>query len=144
MHTEQSQGYSPDDIENAKKLLWAHCRVDLEAAGLPFHTRRESNKRSQLAANLDDILQALTVLDASELIPCIYCEASELLRVPPLSLDPLSETLHSNTMTLESLASKIDLLETKLSSVLDSRNTNDLSTNTYAAVASSLYPSFEC
>ena len=135
-----SEHFSPDDIENAKKLLWAHCRVDLEAAGLPFHTRRESNKRSQLAANLDDILQALTVLDASELIPCIYCEASELLRVPPLSLDPLSETLHSNTMTLESLASKIDLLETKLSSVLDSRNTNDLSTNTYAAVASSFIP----
>ena len=43
-------------------------------------------------------------------------------------------------MTLEFLASKIDLLETKLSSVLDSRITNDLSTNTYAAVASSFIP----
>ena len=38
------------------------------------------------------------------------------------------------------LASKIDLLETKLSSVLDSLNTNDLSTNSYAAVASSFIP----
>ena len=43
-------------------------------------------------ANLDDIVQAL---DSSDIIPTIYCEASQLHRIPPPSLDPVAEQLYT-------------------------------------------------
>ena len=110
--------FSPNDVENAKKMLWDYCRQDLEAAGLPYHSRRGSDRRSQMAANLDDIVQAFVVLDSSDLIPGIYCEATDLLQVPSLSLDPISEKVETNTLSLQDLVSKIDHLEAKLSSYL--------------------------
>jgi hypothetical protein len=64
---------------------------------LVFHARRDSDNRSQLVANLDDIVQAFEVLDSSDTIPTIYCEASQLHRIPPLSLDPVAEQVHSNS-----------------------------------------------
>ena len=59
--------FSSDDVEAAKKLLWDHCERDLLSAGLLFHSRRDSDKRSSLAASLDDILQAFD-FDSSDLI----------------------------------------------------------------------------
>ena len=29
--------FSPEDVELAKKVLWDHCKHDLEAAGLVYH-----------------------------------------------------------------------------------------------------------
>ena len=110
--------FSPDDVENAKRLLWDHCKQPLEAAGLIHHSRRGSDRRSQLVANLDDILQSFVALDSSDLIPGIYCEATDLLRVPSLSLDPVSEKVEMNTFSLQELASKIDLFEAKISSIV--------------------------
>ena len=78
--------------------------VVLEANGLVFHARRDSDNRSQLVANLDDIVQALEVLDSSDTIPTIYCEASQLHRIPPLSLDPVAEQVHSNSQALIALS----------------------------------------
>ena len=61
------------------------------AANLPFQARRDSDKRSQLTANIDDIIQAFDALDSSDSIPCIYCEATDLLLLPPPCLDPTAE-----------------------------------------------------
>ena len=81
------------------------CRHDLKAAALPYHSRRGSDKHSQMAAN---IVQAFVVLDTSDLIPGIYCEATDLLQVPSLSLDPVSKNVETNTLSLQNLVSKID------------------------------------
>ena len=55
------------------------------------------------AANLDDIMQVLDALDSSYLIPAIHCEAFELLKLPPLSLDPVAEQVQSNSQALQVL-----------------------------------------
>ena len=81
--------FSSEVVDRAKKALWDFCDHQLENANLVFHARRDSDKRSQCIANLDDILKAFEVLDADNLIPLIFCEASDLLRLPPLSLDPI-------------------------------------------------------
>ena len=81
--------FSSDDVEAAKKLLWDHCEHDLLSAGLLFHSRRDSDKRSSPAANWDDILQAFDFLDSSDLIPHIFCQALDLLTIPSLSPDPV-------------------------------------------------------
>ena len=80
-----------DDVEAAKRLLWDSCSSHLFAKGLVFYTRRDSDRRSQLEARLDDIIHAFDVLDSFDSIPTICCEASSLHRIPPLSLDPVAE-----------------------------------------------------
>ena len=147
-----AERFSNDAVEAAKKLLWDSCKHDLETAGLSYHARRDSDKRSQLTANLDDIMQAFDALDSSDLIPAIYCEAFELLKLPPLSLDPVAEQVQSNSQALQVLISTVDSLEKKLSSLIGSSAAASLCTQTgvgevtdkashqtksYAAVASS-------
>ena len=46
--------------------------------------RRASDKRSLLHAVLMDIVDALDKLDIDDLIPLIFCEAADLLKLPPL------------------------------------------------------------
>ena len=53
--------FSPEDVE---LVLWDHCKHDLEAAGLVYHIRRGSDRRSQISATLDDIIQTFLVLDS--------------------------------------------------------------------------------
>lgn len=99
---------------------------------------------------LTSILKALEVLDASDLIPAIFCEASDLPKQPSFSLDPVGEQVQANTQALLSLKSIVSLIEVKLSSLIDlsnssnacSKGTVDTSGNTvqqnppYAHVAS--------
>ena len=68
-------------------------------------------------ANLDDILRAFETLDNLNLIPAIYCEATELVKLPSPSLDPRVQV---NSQALESVISKVGGLEEKLSSFLAS------------------------
>ena len=42
---------TPDAADGAKRLLWNSSKHKLEAMGLTFHARRNTDKRSQLAAN---------------------------------------------------------------------------------------------
>ena len=60
------------------------------------------------------------MFEALEKFPHIHCEAFDLLRLPPLSLDPVAEQVQCNSQTLKSLASVIEKLENKLSSFIDS------------------------
>ena len=128
-----TERFSAKEVEAAKGSLWEYCKLDLEAKDLVFHVRRDSDRRSQLAANLEDILQMFEALDSIEKIPHIHCEAFDLLRLPPLSLDPVAEQVQSNSLTLKSLASVIEKLETKLSFFIDSPKQQS-----YATMASSV------
>ena len=72
---------------------------------------------SQLVANLENILQAFQSLDSLNQVPSIYCEAVDLLQLPPLSLDPVAEQVKSNSLALKTLTSTIEDLSKKLTSL---------------------------
>lgn len=55
---------------------------------------------------MDDILSAFVALESLDKLPSIYCKATELLNLPTLSLDPVSEQLRDSCT---SLASKLEL-----------------------------------
>lgn len=107
-----------EDVEVAKRLLWDSSSSHLIDKGLVFHSRRDSDRRSQLIANLNDILHVFDTLDLSDAIPSICCDAYSLHRIPPLSLDPVAEQVHTNSQALKALSSTIEGLEKKLSSFL--------------------------
>ena len=96
--------FSSDDIDASEKCLWDCCTFVLLAKGLSFHARHDSDRRSQLEANLADLLGAFDILDSSDSLPTICCEATSLLRLPPLSLDPVAEQVESNPQALKSLS----------------------------------------
>ena len=110
--------FSSSSVEASKRSLWGSCYYLLDKLGLPHVTRRDSDKRSQLLANLDDILTVFKVLDSKDMIPPIYCEASELYKLPPISLDPVAEQVQLNSKSLNSLVAAVHSLENKLSTLL--------------------------
>ena len=128
--------FSPKEIEKAKLNLWNFCKSDLEANGLQFHARRDSDKRSQLMADLSDLLKFFDVLDSVDQVPPIHCEASDLLRLPPFSLDPVAEQVQGVSQSLSSLSDMVDRFDKKLSSFLDSSSSTSV-LSSYASVASS-------
>ena len=90
-------------LATAKKTLWDACKSDLEAAELTYHVRQGSEKRSQSAAELDDIVEAFNALDALDKLPTMYCEANDVLKLPPITLDPVSEQLLDNRKSLDNI-----------------------------------------
>ena len=48
----------------------------------------------------------------------IFCEAADLLTLPPISLDPVGEQVHANTQVLQILNSTVLAIEEKISSLL--------------------------
>ena len=70
----------------------------------------------QLAANADDLTQAFVALDSSDLICGIYSGAIDLLRIPSLSVEPVSVKVETNTLALNDLVTKVDCLEAKTAS----------------------------
>ena len=77
-------------VADAKKKLWESCNALLTRAGLSYHVQRSSERSCQLVADLEDILSAFEALDAREELPDIFCEATDLLKLPPICLDPVS------------------------------------------------------
>ena len=134
-----TERFSPKEVETSKRRLWDHCSSVLEANGLVFHARRDSDRRSQILANLDDIIQFFNILDSVGRIPPLYCEASDLLRLPPLSLDPVAEQVSCNSQSLKHLAGLVECLDNRLSSFLDSNTTlsGTRVQQSYSAVAAS-------
>ena len=127
--------FSSAAVESAKTMLWNSCESHLLSGGLEFHNRRHSDKRSQLDANLNDLLQAFQSLDTSDNIPPIYCEAFDLLKLPPLALDPIAEQVKSNSVILKSLTSSIENLSQKLTSLGSHQQPSAV--NSFASVVSS-------
>ena len=60
--------------------------------------------------------------------------------IPSLNLDPISEKIESNTHSLHNLVSKIESLETQISSCLETAGSNVKQLNTYVDVTSSFIP----
>ena len=81
-------------------------------AGLTDHARRGSEKREVADALLADILVAFDKLDAVDKLPTIFCEANDLISLPSLVLDPVSQRLDNNSSIIESLVKKIHDLPT--------------------------------
>ena len=57
------------------------CDADLSLPDVPFTPRCSSEKRTQAAADLEDIL-AFSKLDEADKIPQIFCEATDLVKLP--------------------------------------------------------------
>ena len=111
--------FVPLSIEQAKLCLWSAYTADLVAAGLQFHQRRNSDKRLQVSADFDDIISWFECLDSLEKIPPIFCEALDLIKLPPLSLDPISEQVRDNSLLIKSLSKSIQGMEMKMTSFLE-------------------------
>ena len=62
----------------AQKVLWKCPEVaeTLRAAGVTFQAQRGSDKRSQAAAVLDNLLVTFDKLDELDKLPEIFCEAN--------------------------------------------------------------------
>ena len=99
---------------SAKKALWEACAAELSELELPFTPRRSSEKRPQAAADLEDILLAFSKLDEVDKIPQIYCEATELVKLPPIAADPISELVMGNSLCLKELDVRISQLRVDL------------------------------
>lgn len=110
-----TERFDTSSLVDAKKRLWDECSGDLGSAGLFFHARRGSEKRSQAMAELEDILEAFESLDASDKLPSVYCEATDLLKIPPLALDPISEQLLGTCKSLDKLGGSVQELKEHLS-----------------------------
>ena len=76
----------------------------------------KSEKRSQSVVELDDIVEAFNALDALDKLPTMYCEANDLLKLPPITLDPVSEQLLDNRKSLDNLDNLVKTLQVHLSS----------------------------
>ena len=98
-------------------------------------------------------MQAFEALDTLDLIPAIYCEATELLQLPSLSLDPVAEKVQSNCQALETLICTVGRLDNQLSSfitsssssggrtaIVDCANSAEVHSSSYATVASTILP----
>lgn len=87
----------------------------LNEAGLSFHPHRGSEKRTQAAADLDDILTAFEKLDELDKIPEIFCEASDLVRLSPIVVDFCTALVQQNSASLETIKDKLDSLSDNMS-----------------------------
>ena len=105
------------------------CGLALVDAGISFHSQRDSENRSQLVANIEDIITAFDALDTKDLIPPVFCEASDLYRLPPISLDSIAEQVQLNTQAVEALSAVVKNLEGKLSNLSFSGPPGGVNTN---------------
>ncbi len=100
----------------AKKVLWENCQVDLKATGWVHQSRRDSEKRSQVCADLDDLFAAFEKLDDADKLPSFYCEAVDLIKLHPIAVDPLTELVRSNHASLQEIDVKLASLKEEFSS----------------------------
>ena len=102
----------------AKKSLWDAREDVLSAAGLAYQSRRGSERRTQASADLDDILTALDKLDETENgIPDIFCEAADLVRIPPVVVDDCTELVQRNGLSLGNITSKLEALSSDIAAL---------------------------
>ena len=108
--------FAPALLAEAKKILWDKC--SLSSLGLLLTSRCTTEKRSQAAADLEEIIAAFAKLDDNSSIPMIFCETSDLVLLPPIVTDPVCEMVHENSRSLRGLENEIK----ELSSIFDKLN----------------------
>jgi len=64
---------------SAKKSLWEFCDADLSLLDVPFTPWCSSEKRTQAAADLEDILLAFSKLDEADKLPQFFCEVTDFV-----------------------------------------------------------------
>ena len=121
--------FAPSLLAEAKKMLWDEC--ELANLGFPLTNRRTTKKRSQATADLEDILTAFSKLDEGD---NIFCEAGDLVKLPPIVTDPVCEIINDNRTSLRNLEKDIKDLTQKFND-LSSSISNDKSHRSYAAAA---------
>ena len=85
-------------------LLWRFTKE----LGLVYHSRCSTDKRDVFEATLVDILSVFDKLDEADSIPPIFCEASQLIKIPSLEPDPVSKRLDTNYKAITGLVEKVD------------------------------------
>ena len=141
----------PFSGDSIKKIALGFLCSSLRSLHLPYQQRRDSDKRKQLTADIEDLLLAFDAVDSNNSIPPIYCEAGELYKLPPISLDPLAEQDEKNSQVLNDLTSAVQCLESisKLSSCFLSTSNQSseghspeqrAESNTYAGRVASFTP----
>ena len=91
-------------LSSALRELWEFCRPDLERIGFLYQARRSTD------TVFSDLISAFVKLDLDNSLPDIFCEASDLLLLPSLELDPVSKQIDSNTKAIDSLRDSINEL----------------------------------
>ena len=86
----------------AYRALWGTCKEDFDQCGIVYHARRGSEKRLLVDALFSDIITAFDKLDSVQKIPPIFCEATDLIKIPSLEVDPVSKRLEENSSSLNS------------------------------------------
>ena len=107
-------------MESAKKDLFSVRKDCLQVSGLVCKQRRSSEKHDQAMADLEDILSAFDARDSSNNLLDVFCEAADLLLLPPICLDPVSEQVAVNTKTLVSLTKTFESLKAQLATSITS------------------------
>ena len=110
--------YDSTAVRKAKDVLWAECCAKLEELKLEKIRRRDTSSRSQAEADLEDILDAVEKLDACQVLPKPYCEADDLLRLPP------AIPARSVSVEVSNLADKIESLQKEVDQSLTEMNNN--------------------
>jgi len=105
---------------SAKKSLWEFCDADLSLLDVPFTPRHSSEKCTQAAADLEDILLAFSKLDEADKIPQIFCEATDLVKLPPIAADPISDLVLGNKACLQEIEGKISQLHAQITALQES------------------------
>ena len=107
-------------LSSAHRCLWDYCSKELEQLGLPYHARRGSDKRHLSDVLIADLLLAFDKLDLNDNLLPIYCEAVDLIMLPCLAVDPISERFEANANCLHSVADKMNGLPPKVSDAVTS------------------------
>jgi len=87
---------------------------------VPFTPRRSSEKCTQAAADLEDILLAFSKLDEADKIPQIFCEATDLVKLPPIAAYPISDLVLGNKACLQEIEGKISQLHAQITALQES------------------------
>ena len=77
--------YDSTAVCKVKDVLWAERGTKFEDLQLEKIRRRDTSRRSQAEADLEDIQDAVEKLDACQAMSKLYCEADDLLRLPSYS-----------------------------------------------------------
>ena len=75
-----------------------------------------SQCRRSVIKRLEDILAAFEVHDNTGSLPEMSCEAKDMLKLPPLSLDPVSELVNQNSVSLGEVLTNLSSLKEQVNS----------------------------
>jgi len=71
-------------ICKAKYILWTECELTLhDVLKLEKICRWDTSSHTQAEADLEDVMDAMEKLDRQNALPKVYCEAENLLQLPP-------------------------------------------------------------